>query len=824
MNLLSRFTSLFSIIIYLATIILPQFAYSQSFSSDALNLPVPGSMVGLTSEYNPVIVKGLTIDPSNALKFDFIVDPGQDNLVEDELKKEADRLIKYFMAGLTIAEKDLWVNLSPYEKNRITPNALGQTELGRDMLAQDYLLKQLSATMTYPEENLGKKFWEKIYNKAASLFGTTKVPTSAFSKIWIVPEKATIYEHGSTAFIVESKLKVMLQSDYVALQDSLGNDVVASGQINQQEREALNDVVSDVVKEVLIPEIEKEINTGKNFANLRQIYNSIVLALWYKQSLKESLLGRVYIDQNKIAGVDLEDKQVKDKIYDQYIEAFRHGVYNYIRKDVDKDTKRVVPRKYFSGGVDWARTTQNVLERISAQHGRDYSSLAEPQKRQISQAATPVSDMGMLNVSVILNDEADPAILVESEMPNFEMTVPYVGDMKEVLNDNNKLDSITSMAAEIEQPVVESTEITDVLFVGTADTIKEVAYLNNIATNSNAIEEGFPKVSVVEIKNNPALSNEEVIKRIMDRKIETIAEERNVDSQEILNTTKIVVLEDQGGFKQGDREIISMYRDVINTNYSNNNFEITANQNGYFDIVLPVATLIFGKEKVQTMLKKTVNDYANINKLKNNAFVSLESDIANAVSSEGSEINEIVYFAPETVVPALDDLLSSIKVRGDISIINGNTLDADDLNNLEDTTLVLNIDESAQFEIPDALTMKEYNINTSSVEDTFSVIYGMQEVAKTALEIRLNNASSDNALLVAPDNTGGINFDPAMLNFKIKRDGNGVPLPLNEQSLENIKIDGFSHIITDVTPIHDLPLILGFSGTGDPFEMSALFE
>ena len=66
---------------------------------------------------------------------------------EDDVAREARRLINYFLAALTIPEDDIWVNLSPHEKNRIIPDVLAQTELGRDMLAQDFTLKQLTATM-----------------------------------------------------------------------------------------------------------------------------------------------------------------------------------------------------------------------------------------------------------------------------------------------------------------------------------------------------------------------------------------------------------------------------------------------------------------------------------------------------------------------------------------------------------------------------------------------------------------------------------------------------------------------------------------------------
>jgi len=44
------------------------------------------------------------------------------------------------------------VTQSAYEKDRIIPEQLGQTVMGRDMLAQDYILKQLTASLIYPEK------------------------------------------------------------------------------------------------------------------------------------------------------------------------------------------------------------------------------------------------------------------------------------------------------------------------------------------------------------------------------------------------------------------------------------------------------------------------------------------------------------------------------------------------------------------------------------------------------------------------------------------------------------------------------------------------
>jgi len=314
-----------------------------------LNLPIPGSMVPMSTGFQPAMVRGITINPNNPLEFDFIVDRGNTGLQGEELRDEATKLAKYFLASLTVPEDEMWVNLSPYEENRIIPESFGDTEMGRDLLAQDYMLKQLTASLMYPENELGNEFWNRVHTKAQKLYGTTDIPMNTFNKIWIVPAEATVYEHQGSAFVIKSKLKVMLEEDYLALQKNLGNDKFNIAE-TADEAEIISGATSEVVREVLIPEIEKEVNEGATFANLRQIYNAMILSTWYKINLKQSLLGQIYVDQNKTKGVDTQDKQINQKIYDQYIEAFKKGVYDYIREDYDPATQEIVPRKYFSGG------------------------------------------------------------------------------------------------------------------------------------------------------------------------------------------------------------------------------------------------------------------------------------------------------------------------------------------------------------------------------------------------------------------------------------------------------------------------------------------
>src|SRR3989338_3163539 len=312
-------------------------------------LPLPGTMVTLSPAFAPVILKGVTVYPDNPLRFDFIIDTGDANFKDQALKDETNKLIKYFLADLTVPEEDLWVNLSPYEKDRIISDNFGKTEMGRDLLGQDYILKQLAASMMYPEKELGKQFWQKVYKEAQAKFGTIDIPVNTFNKVWIIPDSASVYEKDNTVFLVESHLKVMLEEDYIALshQPSAISPLGAEGRKLKAET---NKFSSQIIKEVILPAIEKEVNEGKNFALLRQINNSLILATWYKTALKESLLGKVYVNRNKTDGVNQEDIEDNQKIYAQYLEAFKKGVYNYIKEEYDPMSEETIPRKYFSGG------------------------------------------------------------------------------------------------------------------------------------------------------------------------------------------------------------------------------------------------------------------------------------------------------------------------------------------------------------------------------------------------------------------------------------------------------------------------------------------
>ncbi len=388
-----------------------------SYAQAVFNLPQPGEMIGLSGNYTPVVLQGMAIHPEDPLLFDFIVDNGNSDLKGQALTDETTKLVKYFLAGLAVPEKELWVNLSPVEKDRIMADQLSHTDAGRDMLGQDYILKQITSTLMYPEKDLGRKFWDEIYSRVYTKFGNTQVPVDTFNKVWITPDVAEVYQHEGNAFVTKAHLKVMLEADYHAAQ---GIAAAVTDADNTQTVE----LARDVVREVILPVLEKEVNEGKNFAPLRQIFHSLILAGWYKNALKNSLLNQVYAGTNKVEGIDIAEKNAKAQVYAQYLQAYQKGVYNYVKEEFDRTTQETLPRKYFSGGLDCAKMMRPIVTRIMRGVKKNLDKyLVVPYKlflTQVDKVRDQLADnMGQTLVGGItgLSDEAKSDLLVAMGSP-----------------------------------------------------------------------------------------------------------------------------------------------------------------------------------------------------------------------------------------------------------------------------------------------------------------------------------------------------------------------------------------------------------------------
>jgi len=89
-----------------------------------------------------------------------------------------------------------------------------------------------------------------------------------------MPERAEVYVKDDRAFVVESRLKVMLEEDYVALQAKqqvnsekllVNSKKTQNTTDHSQNTVSNNKLASDIVREIVIPALEKEVNEGYRF-------------------------------------------------------------------------------------------------------------------------------------------------------------------------------------------------------------------------------------------------------------------------------------------------------------------------------------------------------------------------------------------------------------------------------------------------------------------------------------------------------------------------------------------------------------------------------
>ena len=93
-----------------------------------------------------------------------------------------------------------------------------------------------------------------------------------------------------------------------------------------------------------------------------------------------------------------------------------------------------------------------------------------------------------------------------------------------------------------------------------------------------------------------------------------------------------------------------------------------------------------------------------------------------------------------------------------------------------------------------------------------------------AKQRRLMKVLRDRASVVntKPEDLGGIDLNSANLDLQIKRDGKGVPLPLQFQDMEKLQgIKGFVPVIINIVPVTALPFLAELQKIQPPQAMAS---
>ena len=252
--------------------------------------------------------------------------------------------LKLFYLGLALPNKSFWVNLRPDSPEGIISDYLTQTDLGRIFLEADLELKKDLARSTFPSSAEGREYWEKVYRKIEEIYGSLNPQISINTRIWITPGEVVIGEDKNSAYIYKAVLNVTTEAAYLKGRGQEGND--------SDRARIINEYSSELIQELILPKITREVNSSPKYAALRQAYYSLILAQWFKRRFYGA--GGLYpylINRMNLNGLTSQKSWSKDAYFKEYQRSFRDKEYD-LRVNVFNLSGRAV-RTYSNGGVDF---------------------------------------------------------------------------------------------------------------------------------------------------------------------------------------------------------------------------------------------------------------------------------------------------------------------------------------------------------------------------------------------------------------------------------------------------------------------------------------
>src|SRR3989339_2228209 len=83
-------------------------------------------------------------------------------------------------------------------------------------------------------------------------------------------------------------MKVMLEHDYLNSPSSGPNSQPLTSNYNFSDprMKELNEYSTQLIRELIIPKLTKEVNSSKRYAALRQVFFSLVMARWFKDTFQ----------------------------------------------------------------------------------------------------------------------------------------------------------------------------------------------------------------------------------------------------------------------------------------------------------------------------------------------------------------------------------------------------------------------------------------------------------------------------------------------------------------------------------------------------------
>ncbi len=308
-----------------------------------------------------LLLRSLSYNPAKD-NFSLYLDKGNAaGILPSELDAGSAEIFKYFLTGIALPNDSFWVNLRPDSPDSIIDPLLAQTGLGKVLLEADLQLKKDTARMTSPETPEGKQYWDSLFRKAQELFGSQQVSVPTLTRPWIVPDEIVVREDGASAYIYKATMKVMMEQDYIKDTKSPGYQDTRMRQyaFGDERMKELNVYAAKLMRTLILPHLSRQVNTEARYAQLRQVYFSLILAQWYKarQTGGASAFAR-RIDSRDLSGLAVKEPYSVAAYFKAYKDNFAQGEYNLKGPAFTPFGKTV--RSYFSGGFQMPSVVPNA--------------------------------------------------------------------------------------------------------------------------------------------------------------------------------------------------------------------------------------------------------------------------------------------------------------------------------------------------------------------------------------------------------------------------------------------------------------------------------
>ncbi|MBZ3908078.1 hypothetical protein [Streptomyces griseiscabiei] len=288
-------------------------------------------------------VKGKGLDYS--MKADFVPDPENNPGWggDAKLTMASDSLFTW----LALTPDKFWVNLNPDQPSTIMDSQFASTDAGRVLLEADLKLKHDFFKALDPKTETGKRAWDGMAERDGW-------PCLHSLRNWIEPDTAQVREQDGGIYILDAPLKLQTEPMDISTPGPGGEGCdLTKAETEQNDR---------VLKNTIVPLVEKWINTGSDYADLRRVYTSRVAAEWIRQKDRQSATDyRKIINSDDVSRWPLRapnQNWKKTDVYDRYVKIFKEGEFKY---EISNGQDVYV---YTVGGVDFSKSPKRNVTRV----------------------------------------------------------------------------------------------------------------------------------------------------------------------------------------------------------------------------------------------------------------------------------------------------------------------------------------------------------------------------------------------------------------------------------------------------------------------------